>query len=31
MEKAKAERVMKAMMEMEKIDVAALKRAYEEK
>ena len=31
MKKAKAERVMKAMMEMEKIDVAALKRAYEEK
>ena len=31
MEKAKAERVMKAMMEMDKIDVVALKRAYEEK
>ncbi len=31
MKKAKAERVMQAMMEMDKMDVAALKRAYEEK
>jgi len=31
MKKAKAERVMKAMMEMDKMDVAALKCAYEEK
>ena len=30
-DKAKASRVMNAMMEMEKIDIAALQRAYEEK
>ena len=28
---ARAERVMAAMLDMEKIDIAALKRAYEEK
>jgi len=31
MEKAKAERVMKAMMEMDKFDIAAVKRAYQTK
>ncbi len=30
-DKAKAERVMNAMTEMDKIDIAALKRAYTEK
>jgi len=30
MKKAKAARVMKAMMEMDKIGIAALKRAYQE-
>jgi predicted 3-demethylubiquinone-9 3-methyltransferase (glyoxalase superfamily) len=30
-DKAKAERVMNAMMEMDKIDIAELKRAYTEK
>jgi len=31
MEKAKAERVMKAMMEMDKFDIAAVKRAHQTK